>query len=442
MTHKFAVFTFAALAFASVLFVSGVLPSDGQQPEQSTANKEKIAALKDAFDNGLLTQQEYDTKLRALNAPAEAPYSGAHIATKSAGIFDPTLGGMLFTSFTIPSDWVFQGGMTQGTGCNVTNYPFFRANSPDGLTGTKLFPPAEFAWADNPALMPGPRSGCIARVGEINAADYMKYMIGQMQAEFVKDVTGPTQLEKFRRQITPFDPQRPGKLRITSADLATNLVRFNINSISEMEEIDVYVTCSEQPQRPRGSIYGCSVRVNTTWAPEGKLLATVQMLQSIAKETDNPAWMQAWAQRNNAQWAAIRAQNAANTVAYYSALNNQIISSGEAFRNQMNNQFRVHEQQMAVAQRGSDMNLQQQQQHWDAQQRHTDDLVDSVLNQQKRYDPTTGQIYKSDSAYTYNWVSADGKQYYPTNDINDNPNGRGNGDWVMTTNVNASSNIH
>jgi len=78
---------------------------------------------------------------------------------------------------------------------------------------------------------------------------------------------------------------------------------------------------------------------------------------------------------------------------------------------------------------------QQQQQHWDAQQRHTDDVVDSVLNQQKRYDPTTGQIYKSDSAYTYNWVSADGKQYYPTNDINDNPNGRGTGDWVMTTNV-------
>jgi hypothetical protein len=179
--------------------------------------------------------------------------------------------------------------------------------------------------------------------------------------------------------------------------------------------------------------------VNTTWAPEGKLLATVEMIRSIAKQTDNPAWRQAWAQRNSAQWAAVGAQNAANTTAFYSALNNQIVSNGEAFRNQMNNNFAIHEQQMAVQQRGSDMNLAQQQNRWAAQSAHTDDVVDSILNQQKRYDPTTGQIFKTDSAYQYNWVSADGKQYYPTNDINDNPNGRGNGDWVMTTNVNASS---
>lgn len=166
----------------------------------------------------------------------------------------------------------------------------------------------------------------------------------------------------------------------------------------------------------RTHTYTCAVEVSLTWAPEGKLLATIQMLRSIPKKrTDNPAWQQAWTQRNNAQWAAIRQQNAANTTAYYTALNNQIVSNGEAFRNQMNGQFQIHEQQMAVARQNSDNNLQQQQQqHWDAQQRHTDDVVDSVLNQQKRYDPTTGQIYKSASAYTYNWVSADGKQYYPT----------------------------
>src|SRR5208282_5548411 len=131
MNHKFAAFTLAA-----VLCAAGVSTSHGQQqPQQS----------------------------------AEAPYSGGPVATKSAGIFDPTFGGLLFTSFTIPADWVFQGGMTHGTGCNVTSAPFFRATSPDGLTGAKLFPPTDFAWAGKPAYMPGPNSGCIARVGEIKA---------------------------------------------------------------------------------------------------------------------------------------------------------------------------------------------------------------------------------------------------------------------------------
>jgi len=398
MNHKFAAFTLAA-----VLCAAGVSTSHGQQqPQQS----------------------------------AEAPYSGGPVATKSAGIFDPTFGGLLFTSFTIPADWVFQGGMTHGTGCNVTSAPFFRATSPDGLTGAKLFPPTDFAWAGKPAYMPGPNSGCIARVGEIKAADYMKYLVGQMQVEFVKDVTDPDRAEQVRNQVTPFDPQRPGRYRVAFADIANAWVRFNINSIKEMEEINVFVTCDDKADITRTHTYTCAVEVSLTWAPEGKLPATIQMLRSIPnKRTDNPAWRQAWTERNNAKFAAIRQQNAANTTAYYTALNNQIVSNGEAFRNQMNGQFQIHEQQMAIARQNSDNNLHQQQQRWDAQQRHTDDVVDSVLNQQKRYDPTTGQIYKSDSAFAYNWVSADGKRYYPTNDINDNPNGRGTGDWVMTTNV-------
>ena len=208
---------FAAFAFAAVLFAAGSSTSQSQQQPTAT-NQEKIAALKDAYDNGLLTRQEYDAKLRALNAPMakEASFSGGPVTTKTAGIFDPTLGGMLYTTFVIPADWVFQGGMTQGTGCNIANYPFFRANSPDGLTGDKLFPPVEFAWADRPSYMPGPKSGCIARVGEIKAADYMKYLIGQMQVEFVKDVTDPDKLRKRQSQVVPFDPEHPGRLGLPS----------------------------------------------------------------------------------------------------------------------------------------------------------------------------------------------------------------------------------
>jgi hypothetical protein len=435
MQHKF-----LAFALAAVFVASSISTSQGQQ--RSAANQEKIAALKDAFDNGLLTQQEYDAKLRALNAPADATYYGGQVATKTAGIFDPTMGGMLFTSFVIPADWMFQGGMTQGTGCNIANFPFFRASSPDGLTGFKVFPPTEFSWSHNPGMMPRPGSGCLPGDGEIRAADYMKYLINKFQVEFVKDVSRPEKMEELRRRISPFDPERPFRIRTYYVDLANSLVEFNINNIKEEEEIEVSVVCYETTNRFVGTTYGCDVHSGTTWAPEGKLDAAYRMIKSIGKEINNPDWEQAWLQRNSAQWAAIRAQNAANTAAFYSNLNSQIIASGEAFRSQMNSNFQIHEQQMAVSQRGSDMNLAQQQNRWAAQSAHTDDMVDSILNQQKRYDPTTGQIFKTDSGSQYNWVSTDGRQYYPTNDINDNPNGRGNGDWVLTTNVNASSYSH
>ena len=151
---------FSALIFAAAFFAAAISSTYSQQP---ASNQEKIAALQEMLNSGLLTQQEYDAKVRALSAPAEESNSGAPGATKTAGIFDPTLGGILFKSYVIPADWVFQGAMTQGTGCNAGAYAFFRATSPDGLSGIKIFPPTEYAWTSDPRSTVGPRSGCIPR---------------------------------------------------------------------------------------------------------------------------------------------------------------------------------------------------------------------------------------------------------------------------------------
>jgi hypothetical protein len=430
---------FSALTFAAFLIAAALLSAYSQQP---ASNQEKIAALQDMLNSGLLTQQEYDAKVRALSAPAEESYSGGPVPTKTAGVFDPTLGGILFKSYVIPADWMFQGAMTQGTGCNVAAYPFFRASSPDGLTGVKIFPPTEYAWNDNPRGMANSPPGCIPREGEIEAADYMNYVIKQLNAEFVKDTTDPETVAEIRKNVTPLDPYHPAKWRMSYRDFASSQVIFNINSLKEEEEIVVNVYCDDQSDMTRIHRYSCAVIVGTTWAPAGRLASTLEMLHSIAKVNEGPAWRQAWAQRNNAQWAAIRANNAAATTAFYSNLNQQIISSGENFRAQQNARFATHEAQIGAMQQNGANNLALQQQRWSAQQAHTDDVVDSILNQQKRYDPTTGQIYKSDSAYAYNWVSSDGRTYYPTNDINDNPNGRGNGTWTLAPNVNAGSYAH
>jgi hypothetical protein len=97
--------------------------------------------------------------------------------------------------------------------------------------------------------------------------------------------------------------------------------------------------------------------------------------------------------------------------------------------------FQQHEEYMAAQQRGSDMNLERFKHDQNAKQQMADDECDAILGQQKRYDPTTGQFYKTDSAFTYDWVNSDGRTHRLSKDINYNPNGMGDGTWTLTTNV-------
>jgi len=339
-----------------------------------------------------------------------------------------------YFTYTIPADWLFQGSMIHGTSCNISTAPFLRANSPDGLTGIKVFPRADFAWSNNPADIPKGNSDCLAHEGEIKAADFLNYSVGLLHVEYVRDVTDAAKVERMRTNLE--QSNQSGQIRRTFVDMASALTRFKINSLTEEEQIDVMVHCWEKdfPRRnTRDEI--CAVDSQLTWAPEGKVLATVKTMQAMVKPTLNPAYMQRWAQNNAQQWANINRQMTIANNIFYQNLNRQIIANGQATRQQMDQQYQTHEEAMAAAQRGSDMNLQRQQQNWNTQQRMADDACDYALGMQKRYDPTTGQLYKSSSAYTYDWISADGKQHYPTNDINFNPNGMGTGDWTLTTNV-------
>src|SRR5579862_5450403 len=128
------------------------------------------------------------------------PPSGAAQDTKTVAIDDPVLGVNYFT-YTIPADWLFQGSMIHGTSCNISTAPFLRANSPDGLTGIKVFPRADFAWSNNPADIPKGNSDCLAHEGEIKAADFLNYAVGLLHVEYVRDVTDAAKVERMRNNL-------------------------------------------------------------------------------------------------------------------------------------------------------------------------------------------------------------------------------------------------
>ncbi|HUJ33218.1 MAG TPA: hypothetical protein VLY23_18195 [Candidatus Acidoferrum sp.] len=416
MKHKFAAFAFA------VFLASAAMPTayGRQEPQRSAADQQRIDALNDAYRNGLLTQDEYQAKLRELNAgsaPGAAPQPDAPISTRPVGIFDPAL-GVNYLNARVPSDWLYLGGLMRETSCeDALVTPFYRAWSPDGLSGTKMLPRYDWGWSTNAPYELGPNSDCPRHDGPISAQDFLKYMVGILHVEYVQDITSnPTPPGGPR-------PTRGANGLIQTADNATALTRFKINSIDEDEIINVAVLCAFKTYMPAWrniANHMCSAIVDLTWAPKGRVYATSLMLMRMKLKSMNPVWGQ------------LRGASQARKTA---AAVGQIIANGVAVRQAMDMRFQQHEQLMAIMQGASDANLQNFNSQMQAKDRMSDDWCDAILGQQKRVDPFTGALYKTDSNYGYDWVNSDGVTHRLSDDINFNPNGTGTGTWTLTRNV-------
>jgi hypothetical protein len=357
------------------------------------------------------TQQYPD--LKSLQAATGSQYPGANIATREAPIFDPLL-GVDHSRVNIPADWLFQAGLVHGSSCSDNVSPFYRMNSPDGLSGAKKLPPLDWAWSSNSQYNPGPESDCLPYDRPIAAADFLKYMVILLNVEYVKDLPNPA-LHQNLGNPPAGGRGNPGGV-IQTSDFAGALTRFKINNIQELEVLNVQVLCLSLTYLPpmRGvPNHHCSAYVDFSWFQEGK--GTLFL----------PTWKvtMPWLQRK----AQLTEQETARMVG-------QIISNGEAFRQRMNMRFQQHEEFIETMRRGAEMNRKRQEQQWNAQGQMADDWCDYALGVQKRYDPSTGKLYKTNSAYTYDWVNEDG-QHTRTNDINFNPNGLGRGRWTLTRNV-------
>lgn len=403
MRHKI-----AALILVAVFLVVGASKIRGQQ---SDANSEKVAALKEAYRTGLITQQEYDAKMGQLTQGGGQPGGeSAPVATKMVHFPDPNL-RMDFARLPLPSDWIFQGGLLQWTSCNHVVTEFYRATSPDGLSGVKDLPRFDYAWSDDGLYQTGPRSDCMSTRGPISAKDYLSYMIGQLNLTRIQDLDdGPT------------GGGRGGRGNRNNGT-ARAITEFKINGLVERQLVSVLIGCTDWPatRGMRGMFnHSCIVRVTLIWAPIGKLPDVFKMVNTQMNLEYNPAWTQLRAAMTNQQTQA---------------LVGQIIANGEAFRQGMDVRFQQHEEYMAAQQRGSDMNLDRFKHDQNAKQQMADDECDAILGQQKRYDPTTRQFYKTDSEFTYDWVNSDGRTHRLSKDINYNPNGMGDGTWTLTQNV-------
>jgi hypothetical protein len=90
----------------------------------------------------------------------------------------------------------------------------------------------------------------------------------------------------------------------------------------------------------------------------------------------------------------------------------------------------MHEEFMATLQRGTDLSMARARASMNAQSTAASDWVDYALNQRTVMDPSSGQLTKVSSAYSYTWRDSTGKYVYQTTDPNANPNGAMPGSWT------------
>jgi len=345
--------------------------------------------------------------------------------TQNVDLHDPVL-EMAAYSLSIPSGWNFSSAVIQGSSCVAGPFPVFRVVSPDGLSGVKQLPRMDWAWSDNAGV--GKGGDCLPYRQEISAEDFLKYMTGVLQVEFVRDDPNPD-LAAFQRNSAAMS--RPGFT--SKGDLAVATVRYRVNKIEIEDHLRVTVSCSAYSRAGSGRVENCSADVKREFAPAGKY--SPETFASIDHSlTVNPQWNQAWTD--------VMIQKIKNADEVTGRMVGKALADAGRARNAQTSAFqqaqdlrqKQHEDFDARLKEGTQRSMQNTANNMNARSRAADDWCDYSLDQQKRLDPNTGLITKDSSAYNYTWVNEQGDRVQ-TNNINANPNGNGTGNWTLQENI-------
>ena len=229
---------------------------------------QKTAALKELRDSGVLTGQEYDAKIQALQegsrsapvsqmipagytvTPADA--NDAQGATREEYVTDPTLNNMKAYSVTIPAKWHFQGAQFQGGPCTSLPFRVWRATSPDGLSKVERMPVMAWVWGTGPMAQHKPE-GCLPLSGPMSAQDFLRHVAMTMQVEYVADEPIPAQenasAQKEQQGAAASVAGRYAQMGVAppknTVDLARATVRYRNGSFNMKGLLNVTVHCME-----------------------------------------------------------------------------------------------------------------------------------------------------------------------------------------------------
>jgi hypothetical protein len=367
---------------------------------QSNIDPQKKAALDNAFQAGLLTQDEYNAKLRALSTNAAPAKPSAQSASLPNGnwtivtISDPMF-NMPAYRVRIPSDWKFEGAVVR-TACEGPQL-VYRAESPDGTTGVQVMPKVHWVYSQNNQVLQQSNKACsvhapvpaLKQAPEIAAAARPHPEIVNVEpwtvpgsAEFDAKLNAASE-----NQARAYG--NPNPAAHTTSDAARVRIRYNYQGHAEEELMTISTATTDEPVAVMGGGYGnqsgwahalrTDIFVSAVRAPQGKLDALLPSLQKGILVQMVAEYDQAVLAFNAQQFQKVQEMSRRmfqNTLQQGEISHQQLMASHNSYMQWQQGEYAKHNAQFAQEMMQKDAN--------------NKNFVDYVSNQTYYMNPETG----------------------------------------------------
>jgi len=415
-------------------------------PAASTAPKEKLAALQDLRDSGVITAKEYESKVQAIEAasPAAVPAKFAKIASgrQRVEVTDPQY-QMTAATLEIPDGWKFAGTIARPTGCHGNGASLkFTAQSPDGLAAVVALPGVKWEWVDSetakkylpcPAIDIDTAASFLVNIAVPNIHPGARIVAvlplapeGQaaLKEQLEKEIQQNASLGNFKQ----VDPK-------WTLDGANVRVQYERDGHPVEEMMSAVIHCNEQTMPAMQMLKQPAYRKRTcysrgtaiTRAPQGYLDAVVPQLK-IGKSVQPNA---EWQNRLAADQLAAFQKAMADDNRRYNDFQKQLDANNRQFAANLQHFKEQGDQRLAAGRAFQDrqadsfnraMSADRQRQAAIDASAHATAL--NSLDRQEFRNPNTGQIIEASNQYSHQWISSDGSTLIQTNDHTYDPNGQ------------------
>lgn len=411
MKHPLAVVRIALLA---CITVPGLTSCQAQKAATST--QQKITALQGLRDSGVISSDEYQQKVAALQGAGPAPSSVSHTGGAAAAhtLMDQAW-GLPAATVKIPRGWGFAGGVLHAAGgaCTVTGTSaVMHIEAPDDSEGLVAMPALRAQYVSDPQTMQQYASqGCLVATGLTAEAFLKSIVIPRMRPGARILDSGPDpQLAAAVSQI------RQSMAGLRGAPPVVSSARIRISYTRNGRPVEEFVsgltTCTRSPipGTPAFSVDCTADQMSLLHAPQGQLDALAARKDMVDLKP-NPAWQERLAQDNqNFQQAAqnhiLREQdrNTQNANAYLQ--NNKDQMAATAAKGQANVDM-IHR----IG--NTSMNIDKQRQG--AIDQSAQGTALSMTNSNIYTDPNTGKQVQLSDQYGHTYVNAEGTMTQQTN---------------------------
>ena len=245
---------------------------------QSGITPQQKASLDEALKAGVITQDEYNAKLRPVASAAAPPSPGR----PSAAATDPakvkwtvvTVSDPMFNmpayKVKIPADWKFEGAVVR-TNCEGAML-VYRTESPDGLTGVQVMPHVHWTYSQNPQVLRQANQACHVHPPVPSAQQAPEIVAAarpQPEILSIAPLTQPEVAGMYAKDNQVYENQarasgNPNAAGHESGDAVEARIRYSYQGHAEEEIITVSTTVTDAAVAVTGS--GANGIIQPGWA--------------------------------------------------------------------------------------------------------------------------------------------------------------------------------